>query len=411
MAEQAGVALDGYPSYDEIRSCNGWAGDARFERGPVAVIECVQPIPCNPCESACPMGAISIGEPITNIPRLAAEKCTGCGLCAPACPGLAIFIVDKSIGGGYAAVSFPFEYCPLPQKGDVVQAVGRDGCYICDAVVQRAHMPAKSDHTALVRLRVPLEHADAVRGMARIGHEGAARRAHGAERATGAQPAFSDAPGVFSASAPNKTAPDDVLVCRCEEVAASDIRRAAREMKGASITEVKRRVRCGMGLCQGKSCGTLAARIISEETGLARNCIEPATDRPPVRPVTFGELAAGLGGGLGGGLDGGIAAGLGGSLAGSIGDAARDGICDGMGDSLTGSIAGDAAGGGTVGSIGASLGGSICGGLGGILAGSIGDAVCGGTVGSIGASLGASLGDGIGGSIAGDAAGGGMDNG
>jgi hypothetical protein len=46
-----------------------------------------------------------------------------------------------------------------------------------------------------------------------------------------------------------------------------------------------------MGLCQGKSCGRLVTRLITEETGLAANEIPPATDRPPVRPVTFGELA------------------------------------------------------------------------------------------------------------------------
>ena len=59
--------------------------EARTARGPVAVIECVQQIPCNPCEKACPFGAIEIGPDITQLPRLDLEKCRGCGICADLC--------------------------------------------------------------------------------------------------------------------------------------------------------------------------------------------------------------------------------------------------------------------------------------------------------------------------------------
>ena len=84
----------------------------------------------------------------------------------------------------------------------------------------------------------------------------------------------------------------DTIVCRCEEVTAEELQ-AAIQKGAASLEELKRRTRCGMGLCQGKSCGKLVTRIIAEETGLADKDILPATDRPPVRPVTFGELAGG----------------------------------------------------------------------------------------------------------------------
>ncbi len=265
--------LDGYPSFQEIQEHNGWPSEERFSKGPVAVIECVQPIPCNPCESACSFGAIYVGNPITNIPQLDREKCTGCGQCIPACSGLAIFMIDKSLGDGKASVGFPFEYLPLPKVGDKVPAVGRDGAYVCDGVVLKVQQTKKSDHTPVVTLEVPLEQADVVRSMARPGQL--------------------EQKNAFRPTSPNESLPDDLLVCRCEEVTAGEIRRAIRELKGRSVTEVKRRVRCGMGLCQGKSCGKLVTRIIAQETGLLEKDITAATDRPPVRPITFGELAGG----------------------------------------------------------------------------------------------------------------------
>ena len=70
-----GIIYDGYPSMDEIKEANGWPDEERFAKGPVAVVECVQQIPCNPCESACPLHAIHIGEPITNTPQVDREKC------------------------------------------------------------------------------------------------------------------------------------------------------------------------------------------------------------------------------------------------------------------------------------------------------------------------------------------------
>jgi Fe-S-cluster-containing hydrogenase component 2 len=81
----------------------------RLVRGPVAVIECVQEIPCNPCEKACPFGAITVGEDITACPVIDRDKCRGCGLCISRCPGLAIFVVDAS--GDEATIMLPYEYC------------------------------------------------------------------------------------------------------------------------------------------------------------------------------------------------------------------------------------------------------------------------------------------------------------
>ena len=43
------ILYNGYPSMEEIRRANGYPSEERFAKGPVAVTECVQEIPCNPC--------------------------------------------------------------------------------------------------------------------------------------------------------------------------------------------------------------------------------------------------------------------------------------------------------------------------------------------------------------------------
>ena len=265
-----GISIDGYPSMDEIKVANGWPTEERFQKGPIAILECVQEIPCNPCEDACPFGAIHVGSPITNCPTLSETACAGCGVCVAQCPGLAIFIVDKAYSQTEAAVSFPYEYLPLLNQGDTVQAVNRACEFVCEATVIKVANIKKQDHTPVVTIVVPKECADSVRSIRRIGAP-----------MVNASPASAEAGSLL---------PDDVLVCRCEEITAGEIRAAIRGQGASSVTEVKRRTRAGMGLCQGKSCGKIITRMIAEELGLPPQDILPAADRPPVRPVTFSEI-------------------------------------------------------------------------------------------------------------------------
>jgi len=132
----------------------------------VAVIDCPQEIPCNPCEAACPRGAIKVGRPITRLPVLDEEACTGCGLCVTACPGLAIFLVDGR--GGQGRVSFPYEYLPLPEQGQRVTAVDADGQPVCQAEVVAVRLTGKADRTPVVTVRVPVEQVKRVRGLRRL---------------------------------------------------------------------------------------------------------------------------------------------------------------------------------------------------------------------------------------------------
>ncbi len=83
---------------------------------------------------------------------------------------------------------------------------------------------------------------------------------------------------------------DDVIVCRCEEVTAGQIKQAIHE-GAVDVTGVKRRTRAGMGLCQGRTCEKLVMRLLAEELEIAASAIEPDSIRPPIVPMTFGALA------------------------------------------------------------------------------------------------------------------------
>jgi len=60
-----------------------------------------------------------------------------------------------------------------------------------------------------------------------------------------------------------------VILCRCEQVSRGEILAALRRpLPCDSVDGVKRRVRVGMGRCQGGFCGPLVAQIIAKELGI-----------------------------------------------------------------------------------------------------------------------------------------------
>ena len=150
-----GLSHTGFLSEEELRASPGVPAEERRRKGPVAVIECTEHIPCNPCEASCRVEAISVGQDITNLPRLDGEKCIGCQSCMPICPGQAIFMVDESLPEDRAAVSLPYEFLPLPEKGETVWALDRSGTVLGDAQVTAVRKSERMDQTAVVTIEVP----------------------------------------------------------------------------------------------------------------------------------------------------------------------------------------------------------------------------------------------------------------
>ena len=82
-------------------------------------------------------------------------------------------------------------------------------------------------------------------------------------------------------------AADHLMICRCEEVSAGDIRRVVGEGHW-EINRVKAHCRVGMGRCQGRMCGAAAAEIIACESGRAVASIGRLRAQAPIKPVPFG---------------------------------------------------------------------------------------------------------------------------
>jgi sarcosine oxidase subunit alpha len=126
----------------------------RFKKGPVVVIECVQEIPCNPCVESCPFHAITMPGSINHVPVVDFEKCTGCGVCISQCPGLAIFVVDRTFDKNRALIVLPYEFLPLPEKGEIVTLLDCAGKPCGKGEVIRVRNTQNQDRTPVVSLTV-----------------------------------------------------------------------------------------------------------------------------------------------------------------------------------------------------------------------------------------------------------------
>jgi len=121
--------------------------EKHLKRG-VAIIECVQEIPCNPCVDVCPFGAISM-EDLNALPKIDYDKCVGCGRCVSVCPGLAIFLVK--IEGENGFVTLPYEMLPIPKVGEVVKVLDREGKVVGKGEIVKVRVENK---TGIITVKV-----------------------------------------------------------------------------------------------------------------------------------------------------------------------------------------------------------------------------------------------------------------
>ena len=124
------------------------------------VMECTQNIPCNPCQDACSRGCIQIGAELTSLPCIDTSKqCSGCGMCVASCSGQAIFLLNEDTGNGFAEITMPYEFLPLPKTGEKGVALDRSGKPVCSCEVVSLRSAPAFDKTNLLTIRVPAEMA------------------------------------------------------------------------------------------------------------------------------------------------------------------------------------------------------------------------------------------------------------
>lgn len=84
---------------------------------------------------------------------------------------------------------------------------------------------------------------------------------------------------------------DSTIICRCEEVTAGDIRGYAK-VGCAGPNQTKAFGRAGMGPCQGRYCGLTVTALLARANEMTPDQTGYYRIRPPLKPVTLGELAA-----------------------------------------------------------------------------------------------------------------------
>ncbi len=158
MLEKTGI-----PTAEQIEEVT--PSKERLAKGPVAIIECFQNIPCNPCYTTCPSKAIKELSDINERPEVDFNRCNGCGACISKCPGLAIFVVDETYSEDKALIKLPYEFLPLPQQGDTVKALDRSGEIVGEAEVLKVVNTRAQDRTPVIWIAVDRELSMKVRNI------------------------------------------------------------------------------------------------------------------------------------------------------------------------------------------------------------------------------------------------------
>ena len=85
-------------------------------------------------------------------------------------------------------------------------------------------------------------------------------------------------------------APDALIVCRCEEITAGELRACARETGTRELNRLKALTRIGMGRCQGRMCAPAAARLLAHAAGCALKDVGRLRGQAPIKPLPISLL-------------------------------------------------------------------------------------------------------------------------
>jgi sarcosine oxidase subunit alpha len=240
------------------------------EEGVMPIFHCFQEVPCNPCTSVCPEGAIKTErDEITGLPYMVdVSLCKGCMNCVFVCPGLAVTLVDYRKDLEHPLITLPYEvWRENVEKGQKVPVTDEDGAILGYYPVEKVVTGKKKyPGTLLVQVRVERD---------------VAKRASGIwVQEKQVEPSL-----VYERELP----PDEAIICRCERVTAGEIRAAIREGV-RDMNQLKALSRAGMGACGAKTCRPMIWRIFKEE-GIDLGDVTDRIDRPLFVEVPLGILA------------------------------------------------------------------------------------------------------------------------
>jgi NADPH-dependent 2,4-dienoyl-CoA reductase/sulfur reductase-like enzyme len=84
---------------------------------------------------------------------------------------------------------------------------------------------------------------------------------------------------------------DQVVLCRCEQVTAGDLRGVSGVLGARDLNRAKAYCRIGMGRCQGRLCGPAAAEVMAQALGVSTDSVGRFRGQPPIKPVPISVLA------------------------------------------------------------------------------------------------------------------------
>jgi glycine/D-amino acid oxidase-like deaminating enzyme/Fe-S-cluster-containing hydrogenase component 2/thioredoxin reductase/bacterioferritin-associated ferredoxin len=214
-------------------------------------IDCLYGFACNPCQFACPHGAI-IKSSTSTVPQIDFNKCIGCMDCVYQCPGLAIF--------GYNLkkdwLFLPIEY--EATEGAEVYLIDNNGQKLGEGIIEKILI--KPNKTNVARVKSITLHGEgliAARGF--IVKE--------------------NYPEPFETKPLSKEIDSEMFVCHCDDVKIDEILAVIGDRKFLSVDELKHTTRLGMGPCRGKRC---IPRVKQMLRPLGISIIGDATPRGPL---------------------------------------------------------------------------------------------------------------------------------
>lgn len=230
------------------------------------IISCTQEIPCNPCETVCPVHAIRLSDKkgnLLDVPQYTGG-CIGCMKCVTICPGLAITLAKK-LDDDFAEIVLPHEFIPDFKPGDSIPLTDREGNFLENAQVLWIKLNKRS-RTHLLACKVSLKNAVTAAGI-RVQD--------------------------LSVSRPEENLslpylPDNGIVCRCERVTVGEIKKFIKDHHVRDMNQLKT-LRVGMGSCGGRNCSLLLSRVF-REAGVDPQDVVSSSHRPLSVEIPMGQL-------------------------------------------------------------------------------------------------------------------------